>query len=307
MKTCMGIVITIFFSFTTAWTEHCLPNGITFTTQSQIDNFQTDYPGCTIIDGNVTISGSGITNLNGLSVLDSMEADLVIENNAALTSLTGLHSITYVGGDLDIVGNDALTNLTGLDNLKSAAGDLTLENNISLTDLTGLENLVSVGLDLDIIGNTSLARLTGLDNINAIGVLNLHDNNALSYCEVQGICDYLENSGTANIRNNLTGCNSRTEVLDACANGIISLKPDYFGDNYEISILLNSATAKMIIPSKFIEQWDVRIYNSLGQICKKFNVKEKKCELDISELTEGIYFVKINIDELYFIHKIIKE
>ena len=31
--------------------QGCLPEGIAFTTQEQIDNFQTDYPGCTEIFG----------------------------------------------------------------------------------------------------------------------------------------------------------------------------------------------------------------------------------------------------------------
>ncbi len=31
--------------------QPCLPEGITFTTQAQIDNFQINYPGCTEIEG----------------------------------------------------------------------------------------------------------------------------------------------------------------------------------------------------------------------------------------------------------------
>ena len=47
----------------------CLPQGITFTTQEQIDNFQVNYPGCTEIEGDVIISGEDITNLEGLNVV----------------------------------------------------------------------------------------------------------------------------------------------------------------------------------------------------------------------------------------------
>ena len=36
-----------------------LPDGIVFSTQDQIDNFQTNYPGCTRIDGDVLIQGYG--------------------------------------------------------------------------------------------------------------------------------------------------------------------------------------------------------------------------------------------------------
>ena len=51
---------------------HCLEEGITFSTQEQIDNFQTDYPYCTEIEGNVIIEGYDITNLDSLSVLNSV-------------------------------------------------------------------------------------------------------------------------------------------------------------------------------------------------------------------------------------------
>ena len=46
--------------------QSCLPEGITFSTQEQIDNFQTVYPGCTEIEGDVKIEGENISNLYGL-------------------------------------------------------------------------------------------------------------------------------------------------------------------------------------------------------------------------------------------------
>lgn len=53
-----------------SFSKPCLPEGITFSTQEQIDNFQTNYPGCTEIEGGVLIEGSDITNLEGLNVLE---------------------------------------------------------------------------------------------------------------------------------------------------------------------------------------------------------------------------------------------
>ena len=44
--------------------QGCLPEGITFTTQEQIDSFAINYPGCTEIEGFVDINGNNITNLN---------------------------------------------------------------------------------------------------------------------------------------------------------------------------------------------------------------------------------------------------
>jgi len=73
--------------------QSCLPEGIEFTTQAQIDNFQANYSNCTHIEGNVTISGSNITNLKGLSVVTTIEGGIEIADNDALTSLTGLDNI----------------------------------------------------------------------------------------------------------------------------------------------------------------------------------------------------------------------
>lgn len=41
----------------------CYPDGITFSTQNQIDSFLINHPNCTKIGGKVTISGSDITSL----------------------------------------------------------------------------------------------------------------------------------------------------------------------------------------------------------------------------------------------------
>ena len=71
MKTRPTIVsIAFFIAFSAihlcSSSQSCLPERITFTIQAQIDNFQTNYPNCTEIEGVVTISGNDITNLNGL-------------------------------------------------------------------------------------------------------------------------------------------------------------------------------------------------------------------------------------------------
>ena len=51
----------------------CLPDGITFSSQEQIDNFQANYPDCTQIEGGVLIEGNDITNLEGLDVLEAVD------------------------------------------------------------------------------------------------------------------------------------------------------------------------------------------------------------------------------------------
>jgi hypothetical protein len=54
--------------------QSCLPEGITFSSQEQIDNFQTNYPDCIEIEGGVLIEGNDITNLEGLSLLEAVDS-----------------------------------------------------------------------------------------------------------------------------------------------------------------------------------------------------------------------------------------
>jgi len=70
------------------FSQPCLPEGITFSNQEEIDNFQTNHPNCTEIEGNVTIYG-GVDNLVGLNVLTTIGGNLTIWPDL-LTNLIGL-------------------------------------------------------------------------------------------------------------------------------------------------------------------------------------------------------------------------
>ena len=72
MKRLALLIVIALLIQSTASSQPCLPDGITFQTQAEIDNFQTNYPNCNEIEGDVIISGDSITNLNGLSVVTSI-------------------------------------------------------------------------------------------------------------------------------------------------------------------------------------------------------------------------------------------
>lgn len=210
MKKFTILLLSMAFIRGTALSQSCLPEGITFTTQEEIDNFQNNYPGCMEIEGDVTISGNSITSLNGLNVLASIGGTLRIGINNG--------------------GNTILTNLTGLENLISIVGNLNIGGQSSwgyiynpvLTSLTGLEGLTSVGGNLSILANYSLLNLSGINNLSSIGGNILIFNNAnLTSCGAQSICDYLTSPiGIVDIFNNGTGCNTQTEVASDCGGPI---------------------------------------------------------------------------------------
>ena len=181
-------------AMSSAHAQGCLPEGITFSTQVQIDSFQINYPGCTEIEGDVSINGTDITNLNGLSVLTSIGGDFTIGvypsgENISLESLSGLENLTSIGGSLNIDNNPLLKDITSLSGLTYIGsglniGSLTWKSlpvgNPSLVSLTGLEGLTSLA-GLRIIGNDSITDLTGLNNLNSIGgTLFISGNNSLT-------------------------------------------------------------------------------------------------------------------------------
>jgi hypothetical protein len=197
MKKLLVIFTLILFS-SEIFSQSCLPNGIDFNTQAQVDNFQANNPGCTQIEGGVEINGDDISNLDGLSV------------------------ITSIGSYLYITNNDILDNLSGLSSLMHLGGALLISTNASLTDLSGLEGLSVVEGDVFISNNPVLATISALANINAANVLELRltGNVSLATCDNTFICNYLANpTGKVNIYNNAPGCNNPPEIAESC--GII--------------------------------------------------------------------------------------
>lgn len=62
-KTWMLFLVISFYHLKEAIAQTCLPSGITFTTQQQIDDFAMNYPGCTEILGQVVISQQGTNDI----------------------------------------------------------------------------------------------------------------------------------------------------------------------------------------------------------------------------------------------------
>jgi hypothetical protein len=178
------------------YSQSCLPEGYIVHTQSQIDWFPIDYPGCKRIEGDLYINDLSypgyIYDLNGFDELTSIGGSLTIEYCDHLANLDGLNNIISIGGDLVILSNIHIIDLTALGNLQAIGGKLKIGDNANMLsfsgldnlvsvgsrveisssnniNMTGLESLVSIGEDLIIIGNQNLITLTGLDSLSYIG------------------------------------------------------------------------------------------------------------------------------------------
>ncbi len=91
-KTTLLIILLAICKFS-IFSQGCLPDGIIFNSQSEIDSFPINYPNCTEIEGFVTISGEGITNLDSLHSITSIDRGLAIVQNPKITDISGLSNL----------------------------------------------------------------------------------------------------------------------------------------------------------------------------------------------------------------------
>src|SRR5688572_25161180 len=163
MRCLLLLFLIFFFQFHNirGQSSACLPEGIIFGSQSQIDSFKFHYPGCTVIEGSVTIESAEIENLEGLNVLTRIDGNFRINDNAGLKSLSGLNFINSIGGDLHIESNPKLKDLQGLNSITWIGGDFRITFNDSLTNLHGIENLSSLHQEFILSYNDQLLSMEG--------------------------------------------------------------------------------------------------------------------------------------------------
>ena len=293
----------------------CLPDGITFNLQQQINDFNTSYPLCHEIEGDVTIMGSTITNLNGLNSINTIKGDLNIIFCSNLDDLQGLENLEFVLGNFTVSSNTILQNLNGLDNLNTIGKSFEISNNNNLISFDGLNSVNLIGKDLTILNNpeligiTSLINLTeingslkvsyndklnaliGLDEINneSISELIVTNNSQLSECDINSVCQFLTNpSGPFNISVNSNGCNSPVEVLNTC----LTINENYKIDNIRFMVFPNPATETISITANNHQQINVvNIYDLAGELV--LNVEKGKNEIDIRSLKPGMYLLEV--------------
>lgn len=167
MKKITTLIILIFIITIRVNAQSCLPEGIIFETQESIDNFPTNYPNCTEIEGNVWITYKSITNLDGLSAITSIGGYLEFYASDSSLNLSGLINLTTIGTDLNFYSADIFS-LSGLDNLISIGRDLNIYECYNLTSLSGLQSLTSIGRDATIM-RSQLSNLSGLEELSSIG------------------------------------------------------------------------------------------------------------------------------------------
>ena len=141
----------------------------------------------THVTDDVTITSTDLTDLDGLSTLESVDLQLDVWGNALMTSVE-LESLEFVGAGLQIMGNDALTHAsfpvltTVYDTELEGLGDgwdalLEVEMNEQLTSLD-FPALTEVWV-LSVEQNDAITDLSGLQSIETAFRINFTSNASL--------------------------------------------------------------------------------------------------------------------------------
>jgi len=140
----------LYFSYS-ALSTTCGP--IDLGSQTDVDNFRMNNPGCDTINGNLLIHGSTVVNLDSLVGLVRITGNLQIDTTS-LTSLSGLGGILTPPQAMTIDTNHMLLNLNASINMNGSA-QISITRNAVLNDVSGLAN-VSVNNVLVVSNNPNL-------------------------------------------------------------------------------------------------------------------------------------------------------
>jgi len=208
---------------------------------SAVNDFVTNFPNCTEINGDLILSSSDLTtvaalgqlirikgdlriinsalsNLNGLENIVSV-SNVTLTDNINLSDISQLSSLTTIQGNLTVSGNSSLKSSTLFPNLSSIIGKLAFINNDSLTGIEGFPKLTAIG-GLKLEGNAFLSSLDGLISINTLGdSIEIINNAALNKCNIDVVCQHISAEKAAIIANNSTACTDVETVTSLCQNG----------------------------------------------------------------------------------------
>lgn len=268
--------------------QSCLPEGITFTTQSQIDSFQINYPGCTEIEG-----------------------DVLIKYPNSVSNLLGLNSITDIGGELLISACVGLTTLDGLNKLQNIGGALSIVDNDDLLSVFALQNLRTIGGGLTISWNSRIKSLSGIDSLDAMSIESLHMiyNDSLSWCAVESVCQYIGSTNASVSIQNAIGCNSIEVVAEYCSH--VSIEEQL--SVTQLSAYPNPFTTATTIEFSLDEKSKIQIsiYNTMGELVfhteDQFDLGTHMMSWSPHHLPTGLYYAVLRSEEGVSVVKMVKQ
>ncbi|MDR6807166.1 hypothetical protein J2Y45_004500 [Dyadobacter sp. BE34] len=193
MKTRFLFVLLVLLPARLLFAQPCGYPSVSLTSQADVDNLATNYPGCTELNG-IDMHGTNVSNLNGLSHITYI-GRIALSNNPQLQDLTGLSALKKVetlqvtdGGVKSLLGLTALDTIghtlyirsplhdfKGLGAVK-VIGKIFMQGNYPApyaynTSFEGFDSLDSIGtIELN---TPSVENFKGLEKVKKLGTLSL--------------------------------------------------------------------------------------------------------------------------------------
>lgn len=211
------------------------------------------------------------TNIFNLNCSQNSISTFDLSNNTALTSLS-LHFNQFTSIDVS-----ALTNLTFIECSNNSIEELDLSNNVNLTNIRATNNsLTSFNVKNGNNTNVTLFRAQNNSNLACIEV-----------------------DDATHSSNNWTNIDATTSFSTNCTTSVGVLE----SKNRRLTTYPNP-TNGIITFSTEVNIKEIEVYNSMGQKVKNYSANN---QIDISDLPNGIYTAKINLENNEKIIKQIKK
>jgi len=214
-----------------------------------VESFQ-GLNGLTTIGGWLFVSENNpVQNFIGLESLTSIGNRLRLDENCCISSFVGLENLSYIGDNLWIDSEcNCINSFSGLESLTTIEGNLQIAG-VTAADFTGLNNLSTIGGSIH-LNQSGMNSLSGLENVTVFGNnaspwplttpgqivlennsvltdisaishlpisnLRLQNNENLSVCNMENICEYFAQGGIGMTENNAEGCNTINEIVESC-------------------------------------------------------------------------------------------
>ncbi|QIE60356.1 T9SS type A sorting domain-containing protein [Rasiella rasia] len=261
--------------FTVLGFGQCPANIVGFGSQEDLIDFASQYPNCEFAYTFI-FAGNEITDFSPLSYIDRVNhvefRDIQTITNFETFDIT-------ITSSLAVKNCNFITNLSGLnldsDNLNFLW--VWLRQNDQLNSLNGINTDITIDTEVRII-----------------------DNPNLPFCAIQPFCEAIANPDVeVFIYGNASGCESVAEVAAACELSITESSL-----SASVHIYPNPAGEKLyILLDSFVHFEFAEVYSVSGQKL----MQTKATHINISNLSAGIYFVKVISEEGSITKKIIKK
>lgn len=239
--------------------------GANLTTQAEVNQYVSDYPGCEVVTGDLSFDNDNIdpiTNVSGLSSL------IKIDGNCVFYSLSSLSDISF--NFLDSVNGVFFIDFDHVLNTVSA-NNLSYVGGMSITNYSNQPSNLSVSLP-----NLKQAHIIELSRIDEINIPLLEICNSININNVNTIIGFNEISGINNlslIGGSITGFNSLQTVnsfnlnIDNSINGFNSLTTFPSGLSwYNLESFKGFNAVTQINNSLDIQSDTIDAFNSLTQV-----------------------------------------